>query len=289
MRASVLRHGLKIHLVLCRALFIILFFAGCSNMLYYPDQTLYTDPATSFDKPPEDVIIKTAAGDSNHAWYFSGLYKKPKAIIVFCHGNGQNRSAHIVGLYWLVREGYDLLAIDYPGYADSDGNPDPENTVEAAKDAIRWAVKKEPNLPLIVYGQSLGGAISMRAVIDLKGEIKPALVVADSTFLSYERVARGILSEHWITWLIQPLPYMVLSDKYAPGDDIAKIGTRLLVIHSKQDQAIPFRFGEEIYAKAAEPKEFWPLEKGGHISTFILPGGAEMRTKFLAKLTELGL
>ena len=267
----------------------LVFYVGCSSLLYFPDDLLYTDPVVSFEWPPDDVIIKSTGGDENHAWYFTGLYKKAKAIVVFCHGNGQNRSSHIVGLYWMVREGYDLLAVDYPGYADNDGDPSPENTVEAAKAALRWAVAKEPHLPLIVYGQSLGGAIALKAVLDLKGEIKPALVVADSTFVSYREVGNAFLGSHWLTWLLQPLPYLVLSDRFAPGDDIAKLGARLLVIHAKDDEVVPFRLGEDVFKKATEPKEFWPLEKGGHIRTFMLPGGAENRTKFLAKLSALGL
>ena len=276
--------------VFCRVLFCfaLLLTTGCSSFLYFPDDLLYTDPNTSFDKPPEDITFPLANKDQIHAWYFPGLYKKPKAIVVFCHGNGQNRSAHIIGLYWLVREGYDVLVFDYPGYADSDGDPTPENTVEAAKAAIRWAKAKEPNLPLIVYGQSLGGAVAMKAVVDLKDEIKPALVVADSTFLSYERAGRSLLASHWVTWLIQPLPYLVLSDKYAPGADIAKINSPLLVIHSKGDTVITYKLGEEIYNTAAEPKDFWLLEKIGHIRTFILPEGADVRTKFLAKLVSMG-
>jgi uncharacterized protein len=269
--------------------FAILITTGCSSLLYFPDDLLYTDPKTSFDKPPEDVAFPLTKDDQIHAWYFPGLYKKPKAIIVFCHGNGQNRSAHIVGLYWLVREGYDLLAFDYPGYADSDGDPTPENTVEAAKAAIRWAHAKEPNLPLIVYGQSLGGAVAMKAVVDLKKEITPALLVADSTFLSYERAGSSLFANHWITWLFQPLPYLVLSDKYAPGADIAKINSPLLVIHSKADSVISVKLGEAVFNAAAEPKEYWLLENGGHIRTFILPEGAEVRTKFLAKLVSMGL
>jgi uncharacterized protein len=277
--------------VFCRALFCLalLVTTSCSGLLYFPDELMYTDPKTSFDQPPEEVQFPLANNDQMHAWYFPGLNKKPKAIIVFCHGNGQNRSAHIVGLYWLVREGYDLLAFDYPGYADSDGNPTPENTVESAKAAIRWAHTKEPNLPLIVYGQSLGGAVAMKAVFELKDEIKPALVVADSTFLSYEAAARSLLANHWITWLIQPLPYLVLSDKYAPGADIAKINSPLLVIHSMGDSVISYKLGEEVFNTAVEPKDFWTLEKVGHIRTFILPEGAEARTKFLAKLVSMGI
>lgn len=270
------------------AAWVLALATGCTSLLYYPDDVIYVDPATSFRKPPDDVVIKSATGEENHAWYFAAL-KPAKAIIVFCHGNGQNRSAHIVSMYWLVREGYDLLAIDYPGYADNDGEPTPQNTVEAAKAAIRYAVAKKPNLPLIVYGQSLGGAISMRAVLDLRSEVHPKLVVADSTFMSYKAAARGLMSKHWLTWVFQPIGGWVMSDAFAPGKEIAKLDAPLLVIHARDDSVIPFDLGEELFATANEPKEFWPLEKSDHIRAFILPEGASTRQRFLNKLASMAM
>ena len=238
---------------------------------------------------PEETVLKIKSGLDVHAWYFSSR-KPAKAVIVFFHGNGQNRTSHIVSLYWLIKAGYDLLALDYPGYGDTDGKPTPENTVETGHAALRYVAAKKPKLPIIVYGQSLGGAVALRTVIDMKDEIKPALVVADSTFLSYQKAAQNVLSKSWVTWLLQPLAWVLLSDRYAPKGAVASISPiPLLVIHARDDTVVPFKLGEEVFNKAQEPKEFWPLEKGWHIGTFSTPDGPRIRQKFLEKLKKMGL
>lgn len=261
--------------------------SGCSSFLYYPDNYMYVEEET-MEYKPQDLVFKINDKQEVHSWYFS-TPKKPKAIVVFFHGNAQNRTSHIVGLYWMIKAGYDVFAVEYPGYADSEGKPNPKNTVETAVAAIRFAHAKKPKIPLIVYGQSLGGAIALRAVIDLKDEIKPALVVADSTFLSYTKIANRIMSKSWITWPFQWMAYLVFSDTYAPGDKISDLKSPLLVIHSKDDPIIPYVFGEEIFNKAPEPKELWSLNGFRHISVFNGQAGIINRQRFLEKLEKRGL
>lgn len=269
-----------------------LLLVGCTSLLYAPDQHLYVDTEKLSPKPDQIKFTAESSGGVNEAggWYFRSE-AKPKAVIVYFHGNGQNRSAHFAGLYWLVKEGYDLFIFDYPGYGDVGGKSTPENTVAVGKAAILYVQKNKPDLPIIIYGQSLGGAVAMRAMIELKGQVKPKLFVADSTFLSYRKIAQKVLAKHWLTWLLQPVGWLVMSDEYAPGDRVKEISPiPMLVIHSKKDHVVDYSMGEDVFQRAAEPKEFWPLEEGRHIETF---SGYDMlyalktRKRFLAKLDQV--
>lgn len=288
-------------------------FTGCTSLLYVPTKTMYVDKE-KLDPPPEEWLFSARGSEPDskvsesdgkvsesggkvsednkqilRGWYFSSA-QKSRAVVVYFHGNGQNRSAHFLGLYWLVKEGYDVFIFDYPGYGDVEGEPTPQNTVEAGKSALLAVKSRKPNLPMIIYGQSLGGAVAMRAMIELQTQIRPKLFVADATFLSYRSVARKILSRHWLTWLFQPVGWLVMSDRYAPGARVCEISTPMLVIHSKQDQVVDYELGLEVYKKSCEPKEFWSLKSGGHIETF---SGSDMlyaiqtRKKFLTKLEQV--
>ncbi len=295
--------NLSIYVYLLRVgvfLSILICAAGCTNLLYAPDNHLYVN-TEKLPIKPEQVDFSARVGDkvvTSAGWYFHASIEKlkvkqPKATIVYFHGNGQNRSAHFFGLYWLVNEGYDLFIFDYPGYGDVGGRPTPENTVAVGKAAIQWVQQKYSHLPLVVYGQSLGGAVAMRAVIELKSEgaLMPKLVVADSTFLSYRGAARKVLSNHWLTWLLQPVGWLVMSDKHAPGERVKEISpVPLLVIHSKKDQVVDYSLGEEVFHAAFEPKEFWPLETGRHIETFSSADAkysSQTRQKFLDYLQQV--
>jgi uncharacterized protein len=258
--------------------------AGCAGFLYYPTKNVYVD-VDKLEVKPEQCQFETK-NEKIGCWYFHAT-TKPKAVIALFHGNAQNRSSHFAALYWVLKEGYDLFVFDYPGYADSTGSPNPKNTVASGVEALRFLKTHHPDLPIIVYGQSLGGAIALRTVIDAKNEIVPAMVVADSTFLSYRQVARKMLAKHWFSWPLQPLAYLTLSDRYAPDDHIKDFPhVPLVVIDSEEDHIVPYELGQQLFAQAPEPKEFWQLTKSPHISGFEGPEGPALRKKFLDKLDK---
>lgn len=263
------------------------FQCGCSHLLYYPTTELHVHPHT-VGLHQEDVWFQTADGTKINGWYFKNKSgKKPKGLVVFFHGNAENLSSHYLSLIWIIDFQYDLFIFDYRGYGRSEGEPSPRGTLEDGKAALVWAKQKSDGVPLIVYGQSLGGAVALRSVLDLKNQVDVALVVADSTFHSYQDVASEAFSKHAVTWLFQPLCYLLLSDKYAPDKRVSEISpTPLLVIHGDADTAVDYSLGETIYNLAKEPKEFWRIPGGRHIATFFEDRG-RYRKKFLNKLDQV--
>ena len=62
-------------------------------------------------------------------------------------------------------------------------------------------------------------------------------------------------------------PYLpvrwLISIKYDALDKIRRIQTPKLIIHSANDEIIPFEMGQQLFQSAAGPKEFYRL-RGGH-------------------------
>ena len=50
-----------------------------------------------------------------------------------------------------------------------------------------------------------------------------------------------------------------------------EIKTPLLIIHSRDDEIIPFKFGQALFASANEPKQFLEIS-GNHNEGFMLSG-----------------
>lgn len=255
--------------------------SGCSSFLYYPTNLRYVDPE-KLEYRPKEVSMKLQDGLTVDGWWFSTTEKNRKGVILQFHGNGGNRTGHFTRMYWVLKYGYDLVIFDYPGYGSTEGKPTPKSTVQMAKQAMRFVRTQAPHLPLIVYGQSLGGAVAMRAVWEMRNEIKPEFLIVDSTFLSYRRVARKALSKNSLTWILQPFTWLVLSDRWAPGKKVSEVGVPVLVIHSRADEIVPFELGEEVFARAAEPKEFFPLEKDTHNGPFNL----QLRSKLMKLIDQ---
>jgi len=272
-----------VFLVIC-----VMVFSGCSSMLYYPTSEVYVR-TEALKPPPQEIRFSSEDGTELHGWLFRASTEKPaKGTIIHFHGNAQNLTAHFLFLYWIVNEGYDYFIFDYRGYGKSAGRPSPKGTVQDGRAALRWIAKNSPkDQPLIIFGQSLGGAIALRVAGELRDEIGYRGVIVDSTFHSYREAARKVLSQSALTWLFQPLAYLVLSDRWSPKEHIAKISPRpLLVIHGTRDRTVAYSLGERVFELAREPKEFWRVEGGGHTS--LLAGfDRSERQRFVAAIEKI--
>lgn len=258
-----------IHTLLRAALILITSTFGCSSVLYHPSQDRYFDPAQAH-LTYEDTWIISMDGTKLHGWYFKHQTNLPSnGVILFFHGNAENISTHFASLAWILSYGYDYFIFDYRGYGQSEGSPTPQNTVSDGVDVIRQIHQKVPDIPLIIFGQSLGGAIALRCLIELKKEVPIQLIAIDSSFSSYQSVGGSVLSHHWLTWLFQPLAYLLLSDRWAPDGKIAELApTPLLIIHGDQDRIVDYQLGLELFQQAKEPKEFWKIKGGNHTDVF---------------------
>lgn len=271
--------------------FLLLFlFISCSNLFYQPTRVSYLDPR-KFVTQLDDIWFKSKNGTNLNGWWMPSTKMKPKGTIVFFHGNAQNISTHFLNLAWITHEGYNLFIFDYSGYGASEGKPSQENvfhdSIAALDKGFALHQKTSPEAKFIVYGQSLGGVISLRTLASWPEKEKVDLIVQDSTFMSYKDIAFDKLKDHWVTFLISPLAFILVSDEYASDEVISEIKNPLLVISGKKDHVVPFKFSEEIYkASQSEKKWFWKIENGTHTDVFAFHGH-KYRKDFLDFLATL--
>lgn len=254
---------------------------GCSSLFYYPKKDLLYDPQ-QINLNPQDLWIQN--DDLKiHAWYFKSktdFNSESKGTFVFFHGNAENLTSHYLSLIWLLDYNYDFVIFDYPGYGLSNGNPTPSSTVDSGKLVLNWVHKNIDPRPLIIYGQSLGGIISLKSIEESRSQIPLKTIIIDSSFNSYQKIAKQVLSRSWLTWPLQPLAYLLINDTYAPTDLSFISPIPILFIHGQADKTIELIFSEEMFAEAKEPKFFWKIPKGTHGSTFYINNG-EYRDKLI--------
>ncbi len=259
---------------------------GCSSLLYYPSRGLYVNPSKLTPPPEEHQFLLEDL--QIHGWIFRARTQPAKAMVLFFHGNAQNRSAHFLSLFWLVEAGYDLAIFDYPGYGQTGGQPSPKSTVQMARAAMKYVQQQNKSNRWIVYGHSLGGAIAMRAVWEERESLRPNLLVVDSSFLSYRTAARRLVAKSPWTWVLQPVAWLLMNDTWAPGQRIGDLnGIPLVVTHPRNDEIIPFDLGEDIFSTASEPKQFWPKENMSHNNLFSGPDGEVLKQKLLLEFSRL--
>ena len=220
--------------------------------------------------PFEDIFFKSEDGVQLHGRLF--LAQKPaKGTIIQFHDHSKNLTAHYLNLAWLTTHGHNLFIFDYRGYGQSEWYPSPEGIRLDALSALHGAVQihqiHSPKGTLIVVGQALGGAVALKAVEDFPDNHLIDLVVLDSAFASYQKLAFKKWSSHWLTWALSPLAYVLVSD--AVSANLRLFKHPLLVIHSENDPVIPFACGKSIYDQVASPRKFfWKGQEVEHLAGF---------------------
>ena len=276
-----------------RVAVLFLCLSGCSHLMYQPTKVMYLQHPEELDPFREVVSFQSKDGTKLSGWFFKARSAHKGTVIQF-HGNAENMSSHFASLFWMINEGYDFFTFDYRGYGMSEGTPNQKGVDEDSLAAIQYVMKREKTSAtatpdLVLYGQSLGGAILMRAFDDVPAEDKKRVkaVVIESSFANYHAVAREVLSQHVLTWLFQPLAYVLVSNEYGAEDSIPRISpTPLYVMHGDQDRVIPQEFGRKIYELAKEPKQFFNAVGAEHILCLHV-GDGKYRASFLDYLDSL--
>lgn len=271
------------------AFFFLLYCGSCSNVFYQPSQRQYLKPE-QFKLNYQEHYFEARDKTRLHSWFFPATSPRAKGTIVLFHGNAQNLSTHFLNLVWITKEGYNLFIFDYRGYGKSEGKPHQEGVYLDALAALAKA--RELNQlhgqgQMIVYGQSLGGVVSLGALADFKHIEEVDLIVQDSTWGSYKKIAFDRLTSRWFLFPLSPLAYLFVSDAYASDKIISDIKRPVLVIVGMKDHIIPPEFGTELFKQLTTPhKWLWKLPQGTHIDIF--HGANESyRQKFLHLLNRI--
>jgi hypothetical protein len=205
----------------------------------------------------EDVSLTSRDSETLHGWYIPAV--NSRGVLLFFHGNAGNISHRLDSIKIFHELDLDVLIIDYRGYGQSSGKASEQGTYLDALAAWNYLVKNRgvPAGRIIVFGRSLGGAIGAW----LGTQIKPAAVIIESSFSSGQDMAQR-LYPYFPTRLLTRLQYPVA--EYA-----GRLDCPVLVIHSRDDEIIPFAMGRKIYAAVKQHKHFLEL-RGDHNNGFLI-------------------
>ena len=261
---------------------------SCSPVFYQPDSFIYSNPS-QFGLTATNHFVDVDADTRIHIREFFAVGRAPgkeDGIVVFLHGNAQNMTSHIVQVQWLAKSGYRLFMPDYRGFGLSKGKSDQQGVLEDSRLALKMAIaykQQYPHLKLILWGQSLGGAIAL-PLAATSDNASIDLLILDSTFDDYRYIAFDRLTSNPFTFLFSPLAYLTVSNEWAPKHFYPQLTSLpLWVIHSTGDQVIPYSFGETIYQRYLGPKEFLRFERYPHINILIDESNQLMLTEKLKK------
>lgn len=220
--------------------------------------------------------------------------KDPKALVVLIHGMGEHfgRYQHVAAFF--NQTGYALAGIDLRGHGKSEGKrghtPSYEDLMKDFALLISTVQEDFPELPIFIYGHSMGGNLVLNALIRRSLPITAAVISAPYLKLAFEppkwKTVLGKISAKWLPELTQPTgldtkalsrdPNVILAynndplvhDKITSSffvnvhfagpyalEHAAKIKVPLLLMHGTKDQLTSHWATQELHEKIPERSE----------------------------------
>lgn len=234
---------------------------GQASLLYFPGIPSRELTATPLDigLEYENVTFTAEDGVRLHGWWIP--HPHPRAALLHLHGNAGNVS-HRLELIRIFHDlGLAVMIFDYRGYGRSQGKPSEEGTQRDGLAAWRHLTETK-NIAaeqIVLHGQSLGAALAAW----LAAHERPGALILESAFTSVPELAAELYP-----WL----PARRLARfRYATREYLGMVRSPVLVIHSLEDEIIPYAHGQRLYDAAAGPKAFLTLS-GDHNAGFLQSG-----------------
>jgi fermentation-respiration switch protein FrsA (DUF1100 family) len=230
--------------------------SGClSHVLYHPGYELRATPA-DIGIPFESVSLQTADGKRLAAWWIPS--QSPRGTLLFCHGNAGNIADRLDSIRIFNGLGLNLFIFDYRGYGKSNGSPSEQGIyrdVEAAWDYLERNRGIDPQ-KIVVFGRSLGGSVAAW----ISQTRRPGALILEAAFTSLQEVARDRVPGFFVN--------LFVSDQYPTIRYLTLVQCPVLIIHSRDDEVIPFGHGKALFATATGSKELVVI-RGSHNTGFL--------------------
>jgi fermentation-respiration switch protein FrsA (DUF1100 family) len=224
-----------------------------SRYLYFPEL-----PSREIDTSPADVglafeavNILTADGETLSAWFIPA--EGMQRTVLYLHGNGGHIGHRLDPIREFHRLGLNVLIIDYRGYGASSGKPDEAGTYQDALAAWNYLTHDRgvPAGQVVLFGESLGGSIAAW----LGARHTPGALTIYASFTSVPELAQELYPVFPARWLVRY--------RYDTRAALREVRCPVLILHSPQDEIIPFTHGQALFDAASEPKRLVAL-RGGH-------------------------
>jgi len=241
----------------CYGLLVVVVYFMQGRMLYLaevPGRALTMTP-TDVGMDYQDVSIETADGVTLHGWFIAG---RSSQVLLFFHGNAGNISHRLDSIAQFLDLGLSVLIIDYRGYGQSEGRTTEKGIYRDADATWRYLIERRGVVAsdIVIFGRSLGASVASW----LAAQHQPLALILESSFTSVPDIAQDLypwLPARWLSRL-----------SHATRDFVRDVHCPVLVVHSRDDEIIPFHHGEAILASANEPRTLLAI-RGTHNDAFL--------------------
>jgi uncharacterized protein len=237
--------------------FALIYLGGITVLYFRQREMLFPIPPVGRTAPgaaglpeAEEDVLTAADGAKVIVWHVPARPGHP--VVLFFPGNGDFLAGRVHRFKAITADGTGLVALSYRGYAGSTGSPSEEGLLKDAAAAYAFTIARYPADRIVAWGFSLGTGVA----VALASEHAVSRLILEAPYSSTVDVAASLFP-------VVPVR-LLMRDPFHSDRRITRVTAPLLIMHGDNDQAIPIRFGERLFALANEPKQFVRLPGGGH-------------------------
>ncbi|KAH9481011.1 Protein bem46 [Psilocybe cubensis] len=250
----------------------------------------------------EDVVLITKDKMKLHCFLVGGIpeLESAKGTVIIFHGNAMNYGDMLDHAKVFYDHMVATLLVEYRGYGHNKGVPSEKGLCLDAQAAVDY-VTSHPilsKLPIIIYGQSLGGAVAIEAAS--KNHDKISALIIENTFISIAEFINGFPIIRHLSWMC--------TQKWKSSAKLSRLPTSLpiLMLSGRFDRVIDPSHMDELWkvamtrgrpeSKNGQPNEeyqpptkdmFQEFPYGRHTSTYLEDNYWETIIKFLENVLEI--
>lgn len=260
------------------------------NELIYP-ANLPTGARTQVPRPEQfhienadSVQFPTPDGETLHAYLLrppNTQLNKNITLLTF-HGNAGNVGHRLpIGKVLAESLGCHVFMVEYRGYGLSTGSPSEDGLTVDGQSALDYVRNHEElkRTKIVIYGQSLGGAVTVKLVQANQEGGDLAGVILENTFTSIRKLIPTVMppAKFIANWCHQ---------KWGTDEAIVKITNikiPFLFLSGLRDEIVPPSMMKSLYDSCPTKKAWKEFPNGDHNSTVAEPGYFDAIWTFLVQ------
>ena len=273
------------------SLFLLIAFACLiSYIATHPPRRRSKKTPTDFGAAFEVVPFAACDGVALSGWLIPAKSSsEPRGVVILCHGMMKMRSDMLGWAEALWERNFALLLFDFRGYGRSADELCSAGYKEVLdlRGALDY-VKSRPELaelPLGVFGFSMGGAVALMTAAD---DLRIQAVATQGAFATLDRAVWQRCRRHFgpfgpiAKWAMTNIGfvkrwYPVEFSRVAPINAVSRITPRpLLILHGAKDKIVNPADARDLYGAAGYPKELHILTESQH---GIMPDALRQQTE----------
>ena len=236
--------------------FSLILFSSCKDM----DSLIFTPSDQIFEKCQLGQKLGFSAISLKNLRYYVKKKEDSKGIVIFFHGSGRSACENLEIVPIFKNIPIDLFIMEYPGFS-GDINVPEEISLLKSSSQLMEKIKEENkhNLPIIVYGASLGSTIATKVAgkfktkgLILRAAPESILAVAQTRYPAIPNIKR-LFKSHF------------RADLWA-----RKVHGDVLMLHGDRDKQIPLEMGLKQKENFINSRNllFKRIKGAGHMNMF---------------------